>query len=1039
MKKNSSKILPLTLSTTLTLFSFSALPAAANTNEETNAPVNVLNETKADTEKTAELKTAETSTQTEADSNTEAAASNEEQTAQEVTSEEANADSEEATEVDQPAKTDDTVKETTETGEEANVEDAEAGEASSETDSDIFELVKAILTGEISAAALVLTDGSRVNLGFENGTWTCLNSDILDDVAGLEVETAGETYTFLYADLLEEISAYVAAWINANVTIAEEEEPAELLTDVNVVLHEDVTVQAASLQLEDGTLVGLDVNNDYAIVGDTEVEADSVTKLWLTIEGEEYEIDLSDVEAENGVLTITVTADDLDLDVDLVTEINLTLPEDIEAEEVKLVLADGTLVELEESDDDSYVLLTEDNVSVDEIVQLWLSIDGEEFTIDLDDIDLDGGVLNIEVEDADLDLNVDLVTEINLSLPNDVEAEEVKLVLADGTLVELEESDDDSYVLLTEDDVSVDEIVQLWLSIDGEEFTIDLDDLDLDGGLLSITVEEADLDLNVDLVTEINLSLPNDIEAEEVKLVLADGTLVELEESDDDSYVLLTEDNVSVDEIVQLWLSIDGEEFTIDLDDLDLDGGLLSITVEEADLDLNVDLVTEINLSLPNDVEAEEVKLVLADGTLVELEESDEDYYVLGTEVEVSIDEIVQLWLLIDGEEFTIDLDDLDLEEGVLNIEVDEADLELDLTAVTEINLTLPEEIEIDDAELVLVDGTVIELEVTDELTFLFEEELYLENIAYLSLTVDGAEYTVDLSEADLEEGVLSVGLDLDVFFDAVTELDLNLPEGLDIEGATVRLTDGSLIDLEVTEDLLFLFEDGELYLQNVAALWLVIDGEEIEIDLTEWDYEVSGEGLLSITLPEDFLDSLVDDNDTEVEFLTGLTINLLNFTGDIDSAVLIYGDNDRLDLDIVDGTLVLNLEDLELELEDLLDLEIVIDGETYLIDFDEDSLTEVDGEVTFDIDFDVDIDEDSDSDTDTDSDTDNDSDSDSNSNSSSDTDETIAGKDSDNDTKKSGMLPYTGESSNLLFYLTGLLISAFGVLNLRKRKLNKE
>jgi LPXTG-motif cell wall-anchored protein len=41
--------------------------------------------------------------------------------------------------------------------------------------------------------------------------------------------------------------------------------------------------------------------------------------------------------------------------------------------------------------------------------------------------------------------------------------------------------------------------------------------------------------------------------------------------------------------------------------------------------------------------------------------------------------------------------------------------------------------------------------------------------------------------------------------------------------------------------------------------------------------------------------------------------------------------------------------------------------------------------------------------------------------------------------TEESGILPDTGDSSDAMFYLAGLLIISFGALNLRNRKLHKE
>ncbi|WP_456273174.1 LPXTG cell wall anchor domain-containing protein [Bacillus sp. AK031] len=839
MKKN-NKILPLTLSTTLTLFSFSALPAAANTDDQAEVPVNVLNEENVEATQTSEtvtqteevtepaeetVETAETPAET-----TEATPQAEEDEGETVTAE---TTEESAETTEQPAETEEEkateeAEGQDESSESANNENEETAiettEPETSTDTFSLEIIKSILEGEISAFSLVLSDGSRVVLEYNDGTWFNGNLEDLDNVAGIEIVADGQTYTYLYSELLAEVQSYISGWIDSCVSLSDEEEPANLLTSVNLVLPGGIKVDDAKLKLGDGSYVELDEDADFAFLGETKVDADSVTALWLMIDGEEYTIDLTEVTDENGVLKITVT--------------------------------------------------------------------------------------------------------------------------------------------------------------------------------------EADLGLNVDIVNKVELNLPEGIELEKAKLVLADGTLVDLEVSGE-LYALIAEGEITLDEIAQLWVLIDGEEYTIDLTAEEMKDGVLDIIIDKADLDL--DVVTKVNLTLPADIEMEGAKLVLTDGTLVELEAS-EDLFVLLAEGEVTLDEIAQLWVMINGEEYTIDITVDDLTDGVLDITVEEADLDLDLTAVTGLNLNVPDDIEVESAELILVDGTVIDLDITDGLDFEIDHELLIEDLGYLTVMVNGVEYAIDLSEKDAIEGVLNIDLGLDVFYEPVNDLNLELPEGIELDHAKIVLADGTLVDVDDLEDF---------YLENATAIWLMIDGEEYTINLADLEYELDADGVLAITITEDVIE-VPDVPEDDSDFLTGITINLGEFEGNIESAVLVYGDDEEVELEIVDGKLVLDLADLDITVEELLELKLVVAGVSHVIEIDEDSLTVEDGEVTVDVDVDVE----NDTDTDTDNDTDNDSDSDE-----------AAADDSDEDTKKSGMLPYTGEKSNMLFYLTGLLISALGVFGIRKKK----
>ncbi|TYR75989.1 LPXTG cell wall anchor domain-containing protein [Rossellomorea vietnamensis] len=553
------------------------------------------------------------------------------------------------------------------------------------------------------------------------------------------------------------------------------------------------------------------------------------------------------------------------------------------------------------------------------------------------------------------------------------------------------------------------------------------------------------------LLTDINVDLQADFEVDAAKLKLSDGSFVELDPHS--NFEILGETAVEAESVVALWLVIGGKEYLIDLNGEQAVNGVLEIVVDEEALGIMSNVVTKIDLSIPDGLDLQGLKLILVDGSEVELE-SHEELYVLLSEGNIEVEHLKSLWLLINGKECTIDLEDTTLLNGVLTINIDEDDLEFH--KVTDLTLTLPEEIEIEEAKLVLEDETTIDLDISEGLSFVLED-IYLSDISALWLKVDGEVFTVDITEGDEVEGVLEFNLGMDIFFDTVTELDLNLPEGLDVEEAKLVLADGTHVDLDLTKGWAFLFEDKEFYLQNVSALWLMIDGKKCLINLEDWNYELTDEGYLSVTITEELIDlNETPEEETDIEFLTWININLLGFTGTIDSAFLVCGDHERLELEIVDGMLILDLEDLELTMEELLHLEIVIDGETYTIEFDEEELSIVDGEVTIDTDIevvtdkDVDTDTDTDKDTDTDvdtdvdvdtdTDTDTDTDVDADTDTDTDTDETLTGNtDSDDTTKKSGVLPYTGENSNMLFYLIGLFITSLGVFSLKKKKLTEE
>ncbi|WP_223701170.1 LPXTG cell wall anchor domain-containing protein [Sutcliffiella deserti] len=834
--KRKSKLLPITLSTSLVLFSFGALPVGA-TNDGDDAAikdkVEEVAEQALENENTEPVSSENTDQEELAGEESEEVASETEEDVTEAEQVETENDAEQTEET--PAETEEARDENSDRSEE------ETGTTVPETDeldpNFSLSFIEALLNGDIQAMALVKADGTTLDLEFTDGYWCNFDYKSLPDIKGIEITAKGETHVILFADLLDEVKTFINIWLDENVSF-EKEDPTNLLTKVHVDMQVDVEVEAAKLKLNDGSKVELDPKDNFAIIGDSEIDADSVTALWLMIDGKEYIIDLTGHNVKDGVLTIVVDKKVLGIELHVVTKIDLTIPEGLNLEKAKLIPHDGTKIKLK-YEDGLFVLMSEDHIELEQLKALWLKIDGEEYHIDLKADHVKDGVLKIVVDEKMLGIVTNVVTKIDLSIPDGLNLEKAKLILHDGT---------------------------------------------------------------------------------KIKLKYKDGL-----------FVLMSEDHIE-------------------------------------------------------------------------------------------LEQLKALWLLIDGKICKIDLDKTNLVDGVLDIDIDHTDLKFHL--VTELNLTLPEGLDIEKAKLILKDETTIDLDVSERLSFVLED-IYLHDISALWLKVDGKEYTVDISKADEVEGVLHIDLELDIFFDYVTKLHLDLPEDIDIEEAKLVLADGTFVDLDVTKDWKFIFGEGEFYLQNVTALWLMINGKECLINLSDWNYELSDEGHLSVTIPKELIDlPEVPEEEIEIELLTSIKIHLLEFTGTIDSAVLVYGDDKRLDLEIVDGMLVLNLEDLKIALEDLLHIEVVIDGETYTIVLDEEELTIVDGEVTINTHIDVDVDTDVKEDTDVDVDV----------------DETVTEvNDSDEKPKKSGMLPYTGESSNMLFYLIGMLLTSLGVFTLKKRKLTEE
>ncbi|TYS17781.1 LPXTG cell wall anchor domain-containing protein [Rossellomorea vietnamensis] len=260
-----------------------------------------------------------------------------------------------------------------------NTTPAENEESSTAANEMTQESMKSMLENDLEAVTFILEDGSKAKGELKGGEWMSQEVSGIGEVSGIEVIVDGETRTFDISEAGPDAGLAIINWMEQSVTF--DTKVSEIAVQVPERAGE---LGKAEILLEDGSTIALDLGGITAL--DEAYDPENFSELRLVIDGEEFITDLSD--SSNFRILYGGLVIQPELGGEEIAGVKIEAAEGKKAEAARLVLSDLSPVLLEKTEEGVFMTGGEE-ISSNEVVMLFLKIDGEEYTINLEDSDLE--------------------------------------------------------------------------------------------------------------------------------------------------------------------------------------------------------------------------------------------------------------------------------------------------------------------------------------------------------------------------------------------------------------------------------------------------------------------------------------------------------------------------------------------------------------------------------------------------------------------------------------------------------------------------
>ncbi|MGM0843625.1 MAG: LPXTG cell wall anchor domain-containing protein [Bacillota bacterium] len=258
------------------------------------------------------------------------------------------------------------------------------------------ESLQSMLEDNLDELTLLLEDGSKADAEYADGEWMSQEVSGVDEVDGIEIEAAGESYTFHLSEVDPDIGIEIFNWLNEYVTFD------SAIDEVGLEVPERAgEIEEAELVLKDGSTIELDLGP--LTILDESYEPEQFSELRLVVDGTETVTPLSDSSNYKILLGVMIIYPELE-GAEEVAGVKLEISEEIMVDAAKLIMTDLSPLELEKAEEGVF-MAGDEEVSSYDLMFLILMIDGEEHTITLGNRDFEideEGFLIISSIDEDL-------------------------------------------------------------------------------------------------------------------------------------------------------------------------------------------------------------------------------------------------------------------------------------------------------------------------------------------------------------------------------------------------------------------------------------------------------------------------------------------------------------------------------------------------------------------------------------------------------------------------------------------------------------
>ncbi|MGD6802126.1 LPXTG cell wall anchor domain-containing protein [Rossellomorea aquimaris] len=260
-----------------------------------------------------------------------------------------------------------------------NATTAENEESSTAGSEMTQESMKSMLENDLEAVTFILEDGSKAKGELKDGEWMSQEVSGIGEVSGIEVMVDGKTRTFDISEAGPDAGLAIINWLEHSVKFDTK------VSEITLQIPERAgEVENAEILQEDGSAIALDLGGISIL--EEAYDPENFSELRLVIDGEEYITDLSNT--SNYKIIFGAMVIQPELGGEDIAGVKIEAAEGKKAEAAKLILSDLSPVLLEKTEPGVFMSGGEE-LSTNQVMLLLLMIDGEEYTINLGDGELE--------------------------------------------------------------------------------------------------------------------------------------------------------------------------------------------------------------------------------------------------------------------------------------------------------------------------------------------------------------------------------------------------------------------------------------------------------------------------------------------------------------------------------------------------------------------------------------------------------------------------------------------------------------------------